>query len=79
MKTIHAYWKEIEHLSCPKDATEAQRRDVRRAFYAGFTASLNAHERVLADDISVDHAAAMLEALHDEAASFSLLVGAGQA
>jgi hypothetical protein len=62
------------------DTPDVQWREMRRAFYAGFFASLEFNLRVIGDpSISEEAGMALLEGMHEECRAFAELVAAGGA
>lgn len=77
LNTIDAQWRTFERLVMPEEASDLQRREMRRAFYAGFESALMMNLRVAAE--SEDAGVAMLEGLHQEARMFARDVATGRA
>ena len=81
MKTIAERGSDFEAAVLdPVQAEPLQRREMRRAFYAGFFSSLMAGVE-MADESGDDDPAGvrMLQALHDECREFGLAINAGKA
>jgi hypothetical protein len=79
MNTIQSKWELFERLVIPKDAPEIQRKEMRRAFYAGAEAILQLQFVIGEESISEDAAMAMLTGLHSECAQFGQQIASGHA
>lgn len=80
MRTIAQQWTEFEGRVLPAGAPDIQRREMKRAFYAGFFGALMAgmemaDESKASDDVGVT----MIQRLHDECHRFAAEVQAGRA
>jgi hypothetical protein len=80
MKSIVELWVSFASAVMPKNASAVQRKEMRRAFYAGFHAALMAGVQ-MADESGDDDdkGVAMIQRLHDECAQFVVEVQAGRA
>jgi len=80
MMTVAERWDRFVLLVLPPSAPLIQRREMRRAFYAGFSEALAAGiemaEESGPDD---DLGATMMRRLHNECEQFALDVAAGEA
>lgn len=79
MRTIAQQWTQFERLVMPQGASALQRQEMRRAFYAGFQASLTVGVEIAAADLSDEAGAAVLQGLHEECQSFCAEIQAGRA
>ncbi len=79
MNTIVEQWADYEAKVVPRDAPSVQRKEMRRAFYAGAHAALMMLHKLAGEPISEDAGAAVLEGLHLEARAFALAVEQGRA
>ena len=79
MRTIADQWADFERLVMPQGASALQRQEMRRAFYAGFQASLTVGVEIAAADLSDEAGAAVLQGLHEECQSFCAEIAAGRA
>lgn len=80
MKTVKDWWDTFEERVLPKGCHPIQRQETRRAFYAGFLASLLAGIE-MADESGDDDdlGARMIQSLHEECQAFKDAVGRGEA
>lgn len=76
-RSIAAMWMMFETQVMPLNAPPIQRKEMRRAFYAGAHAMLE--ECVLAAGLPQDDAVAVLRSLNNESAAFGAKVAAGGA
>jgi hypothetical protein len=80
MKTVAQFWQGFQADVMPPGAPELQKREMRRAFYAGFFASLMAGLEMAAESgPNDDVGATMIQRLHDECHAFAADVQAGRA
>ncbi len=77
--TIAEQWEAFSDAIIPKDAPPEQWTDMRRAFYAGFEASLRIQWSMGDKKISEIAAMAMLQGLYEECALFASDVVKGKA
>lgn len=79
MKTVSERWREFETI-LPRGSSALQRREMRRAFYAGFYSALMAGIE-MADQTGDDDEAGVqqIEALHVECRRFAADVRSGYA
>jgi hypothetical protein len=70
MKTIAEMWQSYDRDVLPPEAGEVQRRETKRAFYAGVWSLLQQFKAVGSDDISEAQGAAILEAIQQEVGAF---------
>jgi hypothetical protein len=80
VKTIAQRWEEFRGWVMPPGVHESQVREMRRAFYAGFHASLMAGLE-MADESGPndDVGATMIQRLHEECQRFAADIQAGRA
>lgn len=71
MRTIKAKWDSFEAKVLPKDCSEVQREEMRRAFYAGAAALLALNDEIAAFDTEAK-GIALLSALYEEAEAFAM-------
>lgn len=64
MKTIGEYWKSFESAIIPTDAPDIQKREMRKAFYAGAASVADIQYRIGCDDVSEEEGMKTLEKLH---------------
>lgn len=76
-QTIAAYWEDFRKDVISPDAPEIQLREMRRSFYAGFHAMLEANIKIA--DMSENAACALLDSLWAESNQFVQDVMAGRA
>ncbi len=79
MRTIAQQWTQFERLAMPPSAGQLQRKEMRRAFYAGFQASLSVGVEIADADLSDEAGAAVLQGLHEECQLFAGEIAAGRA
>lgn len=79
MRTLADEWKEFETLVIPQSAPAMQRKEMRRAFYAGAQSLLQATVEIASADLSDDAGAAILEGYHDECRRFGNDIAHGRA
>ncbi len=81
MRTIAQRWAEFEAaILDPIGAGDLQRKETRRAFYAGFQASLTAGIEMAEESGDDDEAGVlMIAALHEECLQFSGEIAMGRA
>lgn len=78
--TMAASWGNFAELVMPPNAPDSQRREMRRAFYAGFHQALVTLEHAVGpDEVDEDAGVKVLEALHEEAERFAADVANGRA
>jgi hypothetical protein len=75
MTTLQDKWQSFERSAMPKDAPPIQRKEMRRAFYAGVAVMLSLMSELGEDDVSEEAGAAALEALDQECKQFLSRVG----
>lgn len=80
MKTVAQRWDEFRAGVIPKGAGPTQVQEMRRAFYAGFSSSLQAGIE-MADESkdNDDVGATMIQKLHVECRAFAQAVASGRA
>ena len=78
-KPIAQQWNQFERSSIPRAAPAIQRREMRRAFYAGVAAQLHLLEGLGEDEVSEDAGVAALEAMKQEVLDFFEQVRQGKA
>jgi len=74
MNTIQSQWEKFASMTLPKEASETQRTEMRRAFYAGAYAML-AMMSFEVTEVSDDAGVEIIEGLHQEARLFFEQVG----
>lgn len=78
MNTIQCEWNDYAEIAMPREAERVQRRETRRAFYAGYMAALiqitELAQCVDAGSMSREGGAAVMEGVREELARFALLV-----
>jgi hypothetical protein len=80
MKTIREQWQSFARaVGQSPNARTVQRRELRRAFYAGFYSMLTTAQAIGALAVSDEEGAALLVALWAEAEAFNRDVRAGRA
>ena len=70
MRTIQGYWASYEREVVPASASEVQRVETQRAFYAGAASVLTIVEGVGDERVSEDAGVAILTGLKDELGAF---------
>lgn len=79
MNTIADQWATFDRLIL-RSASDVQRREMRRAFYAGIhSALIFMRDTVGADDVSEDAGMALIQNWHDECLRFAQSIGNGDA
>jgi hypothetical protein len=78
MSSIFTQWKSFEEV-LPDTAPDIQRREMRRAFYAGFHTAVRNIHRMAEDDIGEKEGAAVLEGWAEEVLAFTFSVKDGVA
>jgi hypothetical protein len=80
MKTVAELWASFESAVIPESAGAVQRREMRRAFYAGFRGALIAGVQ-MADESGDDDdlGVTMIQRLHDECNAFIVDLHTGRA
>lgn len=73
-RTVAHEWKQFEAAVMPPDAPTIQRREMRRAFYAGVWAMLNLASTI-ADEFDEPTGAAQLDAISQECKTFTAQIG----
>ena len=76
--TIAALWLRFELLCIPPGAHPIQRREMRRAFYAGVQGALDALGEA-SSLVSVEEGAKRINLIHDECQLFAAAIEAGKA
>lgn len=76
--TVAALWLRFEVLCVPAGAHQIQRREMRRAFYAGVQGALDALAEASAQ-VSIEAGAQRINVLHDECQLFAAAIAAGRA
>lgn len=79
MNTIQNQWQHFEDLVMPKNAPAIQKREMRRAFYAGAEAVLRLQFNIGDSSVSEDAGVAMIKGMHDECILFATQIAAGDA
>lgn len=74
-KRIASAWNSFEKAVMPVNAHAVQRREMRRAFYAGVWAMFQEAKKLGDDNISEDTGVAVLEAIETECQEFMKRVG----
>jgi hypothetical protein len=74
-KRIEKEWLDFEKRVMPKNAPAVQRQEMRRAFYAGVSSTLNIAFALGDDDVGEDEGAAVLESMRQECIEFVAQVG----
>ena len=72
---IDALWRDFQNNVIPPQAGKMQVRDMRRCFFAGATAMLNAILPLAEDDVSEEYAESVMEDLAEEVDRFAQSVG----
>ena len=70
-------WRQFEGGVVPKNASAIQRREMKRAFFAGFTSCLRSGQELA--EMSEDDAVARLGRFHEEVKGFAVAVEMGAA
>lgn len=78
MNTIADMWETFNRTVVPAEASDTQRREMRRAFYGGAAGFLHL-QLAIPEDTSEAAFSAFLEVWNDELEQFVLLVQAGGA
>lgn len=71
MRTIQGYWESYEREVVPASASEVQRVETQRAFYAGAATALTIIEGVGDERVSEDAGVAIITGLNDEVRAFA--------
>lgn len=79
MNTIQELWDSFNMLVVPTDASNVQRQEMRRSFYAGVEAMCRIQFSITAPEVSEDEAVKILSAVNDELNSFAQKVQQGKA
>lgn len=79
MKTIAERWLEFSHSVLPDNVSDVQRREMRRAFYAGFSSCLFALRELSEDNVSEADSIAAMNKYAAEAREFADRVKADRA
>lgn len=74
-KRIESEWNKFEKAVMPRNASAIQRKEMRRAFYAGVWAMFQVAKELGNDDISEDAGVMTLEAIETECQEFMKRVG----
>lgn len=69
--SIAQVWEVFRKMTIPAQASEAQVRDMRTAFYAGATALIAVTTEIASDEISEVQGMLVLSSLHREAHEFA--------
>lgn len=78
-RTIAQEWATFEQAVMPRGAGPIQRQEMRRAFYGGFQAALQAGLEIAEADLSDTAGAAVLQGYHEEVALFVREIQEGRA
>jgi hypothetical protein len=76
--TMASLWEEYDRRAMPPQAGETQRRETRRAFYAGIMATLSEISTV-AENHTLEDGSKVLDGWMAECAEFLKLIGEGKA
>jgi hypothetical protein len=79
MNTIKEQWDSFSMLVVPADAPPAQKREMRRSFYAGAEAFMRIQFALTEDDVSEAQAMKALDECHKELQQFAADVVTGKA
>lgn len=79
MRTIASEWDKFTALVMPPDASQIQRKEMRRAFYAGVESALRMQWDAAEETTSEAQAMALFTAWHEEAQRFGADIAAGKA
>ena len=79
MNTIQEQWESFATRVVPKDAPAIQRKEMRRAFYAGAEAMMRINFAIGHDSISEDAGIQILNGCQDECRRFAEQVAKGNA
>ena len=79
MNTILEQWNLFEELVVPKHANQVQRKEMRRAFYAGAEGMMRIEWQIGDESISESAGVAILEGCRDELQMFGMHVLNGYA
>lgn len=79
MRTIQHAWESFAAAVLSPDAGAVQRREMRRAFYAGAHATLTVMRGLGEPEVSEDAGVAVLESLSQESQAFAVAVTQGRA
>lgn len=74
-KLIGKSWKGFADVVLSARTPEAQRTDMRRAFFAGSQALLDVYKRIGEDDISEEDGVEILNGIHEELIAFAASIG----
>jgi len=77
MMTIDQHWQSYRRDLIPKDASQVQITETRRAFYAGAWIMHEMSQRLGEPDISIDDGVMIFEALRLEIKAFQEWIGKG--
>jgi hypothetical protein len=78
-ETVRHMWDDFAAATLPVGVSGVQRKETRRAYYAGFFAMLCAARSIGDDSVSEEEGVEWLEALHAEVLAFYEDVKAGRA
>lgn len=78
MRTVADQWASFRAIAYPPHLPASQERELRRTFYAGFTAALGIVLDLGNDDVSEDAGVGILEGLRSEVQAFSDAVANGR-
>lgn len=79
IKSVAESWLSFWKAVAPPDASDTQKTEMRRAFYAGAWAVMCQVRRVGDDDVPEDAGVRHLESLHQECRAFQQLIKEGNA
>lgn len=79
MNTIRKQWDIFNTTVIPADAPAIQRKEMRRAFYAGAEALLRINFEIGGENVSEDQGMTILNGLNEECFDFAKQVAAGKA
>lgn len=77
-RTIAGAWNSFSAAALPPGACEQQRRQVKRAFYAGAISLLGVLDELSEPEVSENAGVAVLESLHQEARAYGAAIQTGR-
>ena len=77
-RTIAGNWESFSKAALPPNACAQQRRQVKRAFYAGAIGLLGVLDELSEPEVSENAGVAVLESLHQEARAYGAAINAGR-
>lgn len=77
-RTIAGNWATFSQAALPPNACAQQRRQVKRAFYAGAIGLLGVLDELSEPQVSENAGVAVLESLHQEARAYGADIQAGR-